>query len=312
MLHAVLGGRIARAASTLAAFIVAVSLVGLSSDALAKRGHHKHSSNKLHVKKLLKPVSARLKLMVFECGTIRVNDLSVFDNVSVGETLTLNNTCFYIEHPKKGGLIWDTGLDDALVELTEPLPVLGGVLDLKVDNTLISQLEENEIDPSEIKYLAVSHLHFDHSGNMKHFSNAKWLVQKSERDLAFSDEAEAAGFTPEHYEMFSRRQTKTLRGHYDVFGDGSVIILSTPGHSVGHQALLVKLKDYGPILLSGDLYHFQANRDNYGIPVFNDKKSTINSFAFIDEVLDATGAELWIQHDPERYQKTNLAPFVYQ
>lgn len=95
---------------------------------------------------------------------------------------------------------------------------------------------------------------------------------------------------------------------YDVFGDGSVVILSTPGH----QSLFVKLPKTGSIILSGDLYHFQHNRDEYGMPTFNDKKATIQSFAKVDKIQDQTGAKLWIQHDPVFNENLLKSPLFYQ
>ena len=96
-----------------------------------------------------------------------------------------------------------------------------------------------------------------------------------------------------------------------MFGDGSVVLIPTPGHTAGHQSLLVNLVDTGPVLLAGDLYHFQFNRDHYGIPVWNDKKATIRSFAKIDELLDKTKAQLWIQHDKPQFDALKKAPAYY-
>ena len=276
----------------------------------------KHHSGYLlkHVPfKILKKKSrTAVTLQVFDCGEIQVNDLSLFNPALIGQSKLLKNACYYIEHPKKGGLIWDTGFNDSLADAVEPQVVFGGAIEATMPSKLSTQLQHANIDPSKISYMAISHLHFDHTGNMPLFSQAQWLIQKPEWALAFSEQAAAASFNPDNYSHINKSRTKLLKGHYDVFDDGSVIILSAPGHTVGHQMLYVKLKNTGPVLLSGDLYHFMENRENYGIPVFNDsKKDTVSSFAFIDKLVDKTGAKLWIQHDADQFADIKLSPFIY-
>ncbi len=263
------------------------------------------------IRELRRKPRSNVSLTVFDCGTVQINELGLFGDRLAGRMMEVANPCYYIEHPRKGGLIWDTGLSDLLVGLP-PQPLLGGAIEVSVENTFLDQMTNAGIDPSRVRRMAISHLHFDHTGNMRYFPQAQWLIQKPEFELAFSEGAVAAGFNPADYDFLSRHQAKLLRGHHDVFGDGSVIILSTPGHSIGHQVLLVKLKETGPVILSGDLYHFQENRDNYELPGINEKKSSVRSFAFIDQVLDVTGAELWLQHDPELFQSLQLAPFAYR
>ncbi len=96
-------------------------------------------------------------------------------------------------------------------------------------------------------------------------------------------------------------ETILLDGKHDVFGDGSVIIMPAPGHTPGHQVLFVDLLEAGPIMLSGDLYHFTENRLHRRVPVFNfDAEMTLQSMETIEAFLTATGATLWIQHDLEQ------------
>jgi len=137
-------------------------------------------------------------------------------------------------------------------------------------------------------------------------------MQQSEYQVAFSKDAANYGFDINNYSALKDTKRIPLQGDHDVFGDGSAIILSTPGHSPGHQSLYLKLPETGPVILSGDLYHFHENRQDYGIPVWNDKKSTISSFAKIDNILDNTSAKLWIQHDPEEAKTMRMSPAYYQ
>lgn len=177
---------------------------------------------------------------------------------------------------------------------------------------MLSQLQEIGVEPKEVTYFAPSHLHLDHSGNANYFAHSKLLMQQSEYRVAFSKDAANYGFYISHYSALEDAKHIVLKGDHDVFGDGSTIILSTPGHSPGHQSLYIKLPETGPVILSGDLYHFEENRTNYGIPVWNDKKLTIQSFARIDNILDNTSAALWIQHDPEEAKSKRMSPNFYK
>jgi len=238
---------------------------------------------------------------------VLVNDLGLFNPAMAGQSKTMYSPCFYIKHSTKGGLIWDTGLTDDLAGLPAQ-KVLEGALEISVKKSLSEQLSAVGVEPDSVDKMAISHLHFDHTGNMKYFTGAKWLIQKQELELAFSDQASTAGFAPADYKDIKKDQIEALN-----VGDGSVIILLTPGHTVGHQTLLVKLRQTGPVILSGDLFHFKENQENYIVPPFNfDKRESVSSFAFIDKVQEVTGAALWVQHDPVFYKGLRLAPFEYR
>lgn len=254
-----------------------------------------------------------LKLFVFDCGEILAREKSMFNPaLPEGQQITLANTCYLIKHPQ-GTFMWDTGLADALLNSPDGEDAGGGAFHLTVKKTLKSQLEEINIDPLSIDYIAFSHLHFDHTGNANYFQNATWLIQKPEFEVAFSPAAVEFFFNPDDYVSLQNNQIVQLQGHYDVFGDGSVVVLSTPGHTPGHQSLYLNLHKTGPIILSGDLYHFEENRIEYAIPVFNSsKRETIHSFVLIDNAVDEAAAKLWIQHDKPFVESLKLSPDYYR
>lgn len=254
-----------------------------------------------------------LKLYVLDCGTVQARDLSLFNpGVDKDVAMDMAVPCYVIKHPEKGILVWDAGLSDSLVSEEGGLEVYQGAFNLVVKNTMLSQLQEIGIEMDEVTYFAPSHLHFDHSGNANYFSSSTLLMQQVEYDIAFSTEATKHSFDDKHYSKLQQAKHIGLQGDYDVFGDGSVVILSTPGHSPGHQSLYLKLQQTGPVILTGDLYHVEKNRKDYGIPVWNDKKMTVQSFAKIDRIIEQTAAALWIQHDPEEAKTTRLSPEFYQ
>ncbi len=137
-------------------------------------------------------------------------------------------------------------------------------------------------------------------------------MQEVDYDLAFSEAAAKHGYNPPDYTHLKEVPVTKIKGDYDVFGDGSVVIVFTPGHSAGHQSLFVDLPQTGPTVLSGDLYHYAKNRKDYVIPTYNSKKETVHSFARVDDLLDKTKATLWIQHDKEQADSLKHAPEFYE
>ena len=253
--------------------------------------------------------SASLRLYVFDCGSLRIADPGRFsltmDEVS---TLELSVPCYLIEHPD-GTLLWDAGLSDSLAEGSPHTQANGTVT--TVTATLRAQLEDLGYQPSDITYLALSHLHYDHAGNANDFVASTWLVQRPEHEAAFGD---AQGFFDRSlYAELEHSETMLLDGDHDVFGDGTVVIKSAPGHTPGHQVLFVNLAETGPVVLSGDLYHFPENRTLRRVPTFNfDEAQTLESMDLVEDFLIETGARLWIEHDVAANALLRKSPAYYE
>ncbi len=252
---------------------------------------------------------ASVRLYVFDCGTLVVADAGRFsltaDDVS---TLDLSVPCYLIEHPD-GRLLWDAGLSDDLAEGSPHTQENGTVT--TVTRTLAAQLEELGLTPSDVTYLALSHMHYDHAGNANLFAGSTWLVQRLEHEAAFGD---VQGFFDRSlYADLESAETVILDGDHDVFGDGTVVIKSAPGHTPGHQVLFVNLSDPGPIVLSGDLYHFPESRLLKRVPTFNfDEAQTIESMDLVEDFRSETGARLWIEHDSAAYARLEKSPAYYE
>ncbi len=244
------------------------------------------------------------RLTILDCGRNVVKDQSKWSpGHNVGKAKEFANNCYLLKH-EKGLLLWDTGVPDALVKRPNGLTVARGLITLYRAKTLASQLQALGAPPAKIDYVAVSHIHGDHAGNLKAFKTSKILMQKAEY------EAGAKAKAP----PFDKGQTIVkLDGDHDVFGDGSVIILSTPGHTVGHQSLLVRLPKTGALVLSGDAVHFKWNWDNKGVPAFNfSKPQTAASMERIAGVLAKYKATLWINHDAAQTATLKRAPAYYE
>ncbi len=252
---------------------------------------------------------ASLKVYAFECGQITVSNVSMFSpGHDEGQSKELTDSCFLVRHAK-GTLMWDTGLSDALAAEPNGVTAGGGLFQLKVKKTLASQLEEAGIEPAEVDYLAMSHLHSDHTGNAALFAGATWIVQRPEHDAAFGPEPARYRFDPASYAALQDGKTMVIDGDYDVFGDGSVVILAAPGHTPGHQVLFLDLAKNGPVVLSGDLFHFTKNRAYARVPAFNfDRAESLRSIDRVEGLIARTKATMWIQHDKEQMATIAHAP----
>lgn len=253
----------------------------------------------------------KLTLHVFECGNVEVKDISIFSpGVDEGKTKFLTNSCYLIQH-EKGNMIWDTGLPDALEG--KGGEAFGGKLLLTVTNPLSKQLDEINVNPQQVDFIGISHFHGDHTGNANLFENASLFIQQAEYDAAFGEDPTKFGFNPPSYAQLDKSKIKVLDGDHDVFGDGSVVIKAAPGHTPGHQVLFLNLDETGPVVLSGDLYHFTKNREHKRVPSFNfDKEQTLAAMDVIEQFVDAEGAQFWIQHDKEQNQTIKHSPEFYQ
>jgi N-acyl homoserine lactone hydrolase len=252
-----------------------------------------------------------VRLYVFDLGWLKsANPQPLLDR---GVTVTdMSVVAYLIVHPR-GTLLWDSGtIPDDQVR-----PEGTTVARATVHKTLSGQLAEIGYKPTDIAYLALSHYHYDHSANANQFAGSTWLVQRPERAAMFPDVPPADPIDPEVTAKFSAlRNAKTvvLDGDHDVFGDGSVVILSTPGHTPGHQSLLVRLAKFGPVVLSGDLYHYPAERTLKDFLPFagrgNDAQEAASK-AKVEALLKGTGAVLWIQHDIVADAKLKKSPGYY-
>src|SRR5579863_4944867 len=243
------------------------------------------------------------RLYVLYCGEAVGPDQSRWSpGVNVGVPLPVSDNCYLIRHAQDW-FLWDTGLPDALAAIPDGVKGANGGPDSKRTKTLAAQLQELGVKPADIKAMAISHTHPDHIGNVEEFPQAMLYVQKAEYEWPGANGAPR--FKPEH-------PVTKLEGDRDIFGDGSLVVISTPGHTPGHQSLLVKLPKTGEVVLSGDAVHFRSNWENRGVPVNNfSKEETLASMQKISDTLTKDKAQLWINHDKAQRDSLKMSPEFY-
>jgi N-acyl homoserine lactone hydrolase len=248
-----------------------------------------------------------LRLYVFENGFIRGLDTMLFnlprDQVKEPDFV---NTSYLIVHPR-GTLQFESGgIPDSQFTGDGAL-VVEGVQ--SANRPLLPQLMAAGYRPADLTYFVLSHYHADHTGNANAFAGSTWITQKAERDFMFSDNPQGI-IQPATYSALKGAKAKILDNEdFDVFGDGTVRIISTPGHTEGHQVLLVRLPKRGPVLLAGDLYHYPEERAHGILPTFEfNADQSRASRAKIETLLTQTKAELWIEHDMATHAKLPKSP----
>ncbi|HXD75351.1 MAG TPA: N-acyl homoserine lactonase family protein [Vicinamibacterales bacterium] len=261
-----------------------------------------------------------LRVYVFDGGTLGGGDPSRF-SLKPEEMAEhdMSIAAYLVVHPR-GVLMWDSGaLPDR--ELTKEgtttryrivLPN-GNERFVTTTKKLATQLAATGYSPRDVTYLALSHYHYDHTGNANMFAGATWLVRQNERDIMFPDKPNDLT-RPETYSALKSSKTTIVKtDDYDVFGDGTVVLKWTPGHTPGHQVLFLKLAKTGPLVISGDLYHYPEERRLHRVPTFDaDPKQTAASRASLDVFMQKAGAQLWIQHDLAANRKLKKAPEFYE
>jgi N-acyl homoserine lactone hydrolase len=247
------------------------------------------------------------RIYIFDNGTITGLDPKMFgfsrEEIKEPDFVGVS---YLIVHPR-GTLMFDSGeIPDADFK-ADGAPAVDGIM--RATRQLKPQMAAIGYKPSDVTYFALSHYHSDHTANANDFAGSTWIVQKAERDAMFAS-TPASIMTPAHFSALKNAKTKLLDNEdFDVFGDGAVVIKSTPGHTPGHQVLFVKLAKRGPVLLVGDLYHYPEEVTTGRTPSFEwNAEMSKASRAKVAAFLKQTGAQMWIEHDKATNDKLPKAP----
>jgi N-acyl homoserine lactone hydrolase len=253
------------------------------------------------------------RMYVINCGENRTNDVSRWTpGVNVGKPGAFGNHCYLIRHAK-GLMLWDSGNPDRLAALPNGLTNPAGTITAFMRKPLAESLKEVGVAPADIQHFAMSHSHGDHSGNANLFHTGTLYMQAPEYDAVFGPEPQKYNFIAANFDKLRGARVVRINGDHDVFGDGSVLIKSAPGHTPGHQVLVVRLPKTGPVMLSGDMVHLVYSWENRVVPSFNfDVEQSRRTIDAMKEYTQKTGAQLWVNHDMEQHAKIPKAPAFVQ
>lgn len=253
------------------------------------------------------PAPSTPRIYIFDDGEIKGLDPALFNfKRSELEEPDFVDVSYLVVTPK-GTLMFDSGqIEDSHIPDTGET-VTEGVM--SASKRLLPQLAAAGYTPSDIDYFALSHYHSDHTGNANAFAGSTWIVQKAERDFMFADKPQGIIKT-ETFDALRNAKTKLLDNEdLDIFGDGTVVIMSAPGHTPGHQIVAVKLANAGTIVLGGDLYHYPEERATGRVPTFEfNADESRASRAKIERFLQDNHATLWIEHDKATHAALPKAP----
>jgi N-acyl homoserine lactone hydrolase len=243
--------------------------------------------------------AAVVTLTRLDCGNnpaptdvgLRFSDTHAYTGLMVQLTFS----CYLIRHGDDY-MVWDTGN-----------PV--GAAPTSPKTSLVDLLAQVKVTPAPVKFVGISHYHGDHVGQVSSLPQSTLLIGKGDWDV-LNDPKSAAIANPAPFARWITGGGKVdpVTGDRDVFGDGTVVMLNTPGHTPGHHSLLVRLKEMGNVLITGDLAHFHENYDTDGVPTFNtDRAATIASLDRFKKLEANLHATVIIQHDARDIGK--LPPF---
>jgi N-acyl homoserine lactone hydrolase len=249
------------------------------------------------------------RMYVISCGENHVKDVSRWTTpADAGKPMVFSDYCYLIRHAR-GWMLWDTGNADRLASLPNGLTAPNGIITAFMKKPLADSLKELGVAPADIQHFAMSHSHGDHSGNANLFGAATLYMQTAEYDAVFGPEPQKYGFAAANFEKLRGAKVVKLNGEYDVFGDGSVLIKPTPGHTPGHQSLVVRLPKSGLVVLSGDMAHLVSNWNAKRAPSFNfSVEQSVRSMQEMQAFMDKAGARIWINHDREQNASIPKAP----
>ncbi len=258
-----------------------------------------------------------MRLYMFEAGMLKSQKHFFTLNQGVGDEFDVPVPFFLIDHPK-GKVLFDTG--NAFETVHNKEEHWGGILAaydpvMSEEQWCVNAIKKIGVSPEDIKYVILSHLHLDHAGGVGHFPNARYVVQRDELHFAYVPDPYMKG-------AYIRKDFDKdvdwliLEGwqdnKFDLFGDGSIIIYFTPGHTPGHQSILVNLPNSGPMFFAADSCYTQENLKNGTLPgLMWNAEETVRSVNTMRHLADACGVKIVVGHDPESWKSVKQAPEYY-
>jgi len=261
--------------------------------------------------------STGIELHMFQTGTIRTK--TKYIKMNQGEDdFEIPIPWFLIKHPD-GNVVIDGG--NAVEAAIDPRAHWGDVVDaydpvMDVSENCADQCRSVGVDPNSVRYVLQSHLHLDHTGALGHFPNAQVICQRVEYEYAFDPHwFSAAAYIRADFDR-PGLNWKFLSGEYsdgfDLFGDGTIKTIFTPGHSPGHQSFLLNLPGTGPVLLTVDAAYTLDHWENKALPgLLVSASDAADSVAKLRRIAEDTNAMVVTGHDPDNWKNFAKAPYDF-
>jgi N-acyl homoserine lactone hydrolase len=269
---------------------------------------------------------AGMQLYLFSSGTMMIGKGFLQNFAPMEPKIEIPIGFFVIKHPK-GNVIFDTGNNDKVIADTGYWGKLAQVFEPKMtkDDAMDAQLAKIGLTTKDIKYVVVSHMHLDHGGNVGKFPNSTIVIQDDELHFAmFPDEPFAAGYIPDDISVLrsgvgvskpNSIDMLRITGDLDLFGDGSLVIHRSPGHTKGTQMLTVRLPKTGPVILTSDAAYFRDNVEKNLVPniaLAYDATGIIKGYDWIRRMIATENASYFTSHDPDAWKALKRAPEYYE
>jgi glyoxylase-like metal-dependent hydrolase (beta-lactamase superfamily II) len=252
-----------------------------------------------------------IQLFALCTGHIELDRASMLDDLAAGQPWTVPVMSILVAHPR-GRLLFDTGIHAQT--RVDPIGRMGAerarrlVMKSTEGEDVVSQLALLGLGPDDVRYVANSHLHFDHCGGNEFFPGSTFLVQKAELEAARRP-GFAPGYNPSPIDFDHPLDYRMVDGEHDVFGDGRVLLFPTFGHTPGHQSLRVRVGRGADVVCAADACYTRENMDRDVLPrILWDGAIMRESLATLRRLRDRAGATLLYGHDPEQWRATPHAP----
>ncbi len=258
-----------------------------------------------------------MKVYFFQAGVLKSQKQFFTAGRGVGEAFDVPVPYFLIEHPE-GYVLFDTG--NAYETVHNKHEHWGSAAEaydpvMSEEEWVVNAIQKVGVKPEDIKYVVLSHLHLDHAGGVGHFPNARYVVQRKELHFAYvPDPYMKAAYIRKDFDKDVK--WAILEGeqddNFDLFRDGKIIVKFTPGHTPGHQSLLLNLEKTGPMLLTADSCYTTENLDEDVLPgLVADPISTVKTIERF-RLMREQGVKIVTGHDPEAWKSYKKAPEFYE